>query len=481
MYKVTIHKRPTNEVNRLVHLLTNSKEIISQNDTSVANRDVIENLIKLCFKEEKPNFEIEIETSDETGQFIIVENDIERKYIQFSCDNDTRNGYIMTKVPLGLRMWADDTTPKKKSFDIVLLDVNNSVYNYHNIDARRNVTRGVYSFNDLNIFNLQSSQIVTPYNSFAYRVFETAGINIVNKAYLPYDKYIKDTAPKTPKAKESKAHREYVENQHLVNTRFTSIKEFERAKSKLTSENAGNDSSYILISRQNITIVAKTFGNNEYEMISYILCLSVLANKENKKLILVPKEDENGFKNIGKKNLSFIKKLGVRIFSEEEDDTQSPDTLVDEKEDSRDQVAFRRNLLNKFNGTKCACCDCYIPESLVASHIFRICDINKLPIPYKEKHALAVNADNGLWLCSNHDRWFETGLITFDPITGKLVYGQDYLEGRPLDDAELSYIQGMTTKTKIDEEFLTQGTKEFIQLHNDMLRTWNIRKKSNTK
>lgn len=66
------------------------------------------------------------------------------------------------------------------------------------------------------------------------------------------------------------------------------------------------------------------------------------------------------------------------------------------------QDYFRERLLQK--NRECCLCGVNIPEFLVASHIK----------PWKDSSpAEKVDVDNGLLLCANHDRLFDSGYITF--------------------------------------------------------------------
>ena len=475
MYTVYIYKNKSNNVNRLIHLLTNAKEMISENDTTKINKDVIENIFKLCFNETVSNYEVKIEIANEIGQFIVIENDEERKYIQFSCDNETRNGYVLTKMVLALRTFIEDASTKTKTFNVLLLDVDEDVYNDHNINARKNETKGVYSFDELNTDNLQSSQIVTPYNTFAYRLLKTCDFTLINEKLLPYKKYIKDTAPKKSKDKKTKTHKEYIDNEQLVKKPFKSIEEFERARNQISSDNKGNKSSYFVVGQKSIVVYAKTFGNNEYEMIPIIYCLHVLANKDGKDLILYQIKDGEDPKAIGSKNMTFIKKLGVTVYSDLEEYVENPNALIEEKEDSRDQVTFKKNLMLKYGHQKCYLCGCDIQENIIASHIQRVCDINHLPLPYKERRNRAIDGNNGFWLCANHDKMFEFGIITFNEMTGEFVLGQDYLEGRELTPAQIAFIEDITKGDKIQAEHFTEKMAEYLKFHNDRIRNENLK------
>lgn len=65
-----------------------------------------------------------------------------------------------------------------------------------------------------------------------------------------------------------------------------------------------------------------------------------------------------------------------------------------------------------------------IEETIVASHIHRITDIdNSTTMTEEEKNIAAIDSDNGFWLCANHDKMFENGLFYF--LDDKLIISND--------------------------------------------------------
>jgi hypothetical protein len=68
------------------------------------------------------------------------------------------------------------------------------------------------------------------------------------------------------------------------------------------------------------------------------------------------------------------------------------------------QKLFRELLLSKYPDRKCALCDVYSPEHLIANHIkpFRHCDVNE-----------AIDPNNGLLLCPDHNHLMDRGYLTF--------------------------------------------------------------------
>lgn len=80
------------------------------------------------------------------------------------------------------------------------------------------------------------------------------------------------------------------------------------------------------------------------------------------------------------------------------------------------QGEFRKKLLKKYG--KCCLCGVSNPTLLVASHIKPWADSEPL-----EK----LDSDNALLLCPNHDKLFDSGLISFDE-SGKIIISDELTE-----------------------------------------------------
>ena len=130
-----------------------------------------------------------------------------------------------------------------------------------------------------------------------------------------------------------------------------------------------------------------------------------------------------------------------------------------EQSTCRKQDEFKFNLLEKYGKKKCYLCDCDIESNIIASHIHRITDIDNSPISYEDKRKQAVDADNGFWLCANHDKMFENGIITFDK-NGNLILNSKLKEN------QIAYINYITNVLKIEESHLTEKLISYLLLHN---------------
>ncbi|MFI3211684.1 MAG: HNH endonuclease, partial [Peptostreptococcaceae bacterium] len=117
------------------------------------------------------------------------------------------------------------------------------------------------------------------------------------------------------------------------------------------------------------------------------------------------------------------------------------------------QKFFRESLLSKFDN-KCAICGINKPELLVASHIvpFSKCETNKQ----------MIDVDNGLLLCSMHDKLFDTGYITFDK-DGIIIFSPE------IDNPILCEELKLNTNIKLRIEHLNERRKHNLDFHNKVI------------
>lgn len=120
------------------------------------------------------------------------------------------------------------------------------------------------------------------------------------------------------------------------------------------------------------------------------------------------------------------------------------------------QNIFRNNLITN-SDAKCAFCDISITQMLIASHI----------IPYSECDNTndAINSNNGLLLCPNHDFLFESGNnLTVNADTGEIIISYKYRKYGFFNDLE-----GVI----IDEKLLNNERRNYLRYHNEMFKSKN--------
>lgn len=455
--------------NRVTNLLFNSYNC-SSDDLSSFNYPTLLKVLKYSFGKEISKDELKISIEDEfssNGQFIIVEDDFIKKYIMFSREiYDTRNGYIISKLPVSYREYTkDDST--NKAYEICLLDVDQETYDDYKSG------NDTYPTELLNIDNLNTMGVINSYSIFTYKLVKTLGAKIINEEFLPFDHYINNSPPDI--------RSQYLNAKYEASKPFASVSEIRKARLKLSSRNTGNKSSYLLETSDRNFVYGKTFGNNGFETVPIALCVAKLGEEENKETVFYQIKDNLGVdgtinkeaKPISKENIEVLESHGIVVFDELRDYTENPENTEDElyNKNIRNQLIFMKNLMIKYgvqgheDEKKCYICGNDIQETIIASHIQRVCDIKNLDIPWTEKRAKATDGENGLWLCETHDKLFEVGLLSFDEETGSLV-----LDSSRLRPEQKNFIDTITEKRLIEDEHFTSSLKDYLTFHNQRLR-----------
>ena len=116
------------------------------------------------------------------------------------------------------------------------------------------------------------------------------------------------------------------------------------------------------------------------------------------------------------------------------------------------QSFYKDTLFHEFNHA-CPICKICIPHMLIASHIkpFRDC-----------AHIFeAIDHNNGLLLCRNHDYLFDQGYLTFDD-KGYIILSEQLLA---YDNLKESY--GIAKNYKLPDEYMTENRRLFLKYHRE--------------
>lgn len=406
-----------------IDIYFNTRE--ANNDLTKLNREELNKILELSLGRQITDYEVVFENRN-NGQYIIIETDREKKWITLSADytrvpGDTgsTNAYFVQFIPMAIADYFLNETNKNKSLELYLKGTS------HN-------------------------RAKTPAQQIYYRLAKTVGIKILNE--FEFETTIRRN----------------------IAFPFENIEEWKKSRLGMASANSGNKSSYIIENDDSYVFYGKTFGANGRESIFLLYVLANLAKNEDKKIYLYEVSDNGTFRFESSSNEEdqkfkrVLKSLGVNYYADSVNyvENEEVETLSDDNKSARYQAEFMRNLLYKFNSKKdangnvvygsngkpivvddikrCYLCDCDIQRLIIASHIHRVTDIDKLDIPFSEKRKLAVDADNGLWLCANHDKLFEYGLIYFK-------------------DNVLKISDNLTEKQKKYVKYLTFDIKKKIQ------------------
>lgn len=350
------------------------------------------------------DYEKEYLQDNRDGRYITVSKDDEIHYVCISRpDNNARNARLMQFVTPTYTAWYDE--PKVNKF----LDI----YLSNPTDSDKN-----------------------NYSKFFYRCFLTIGINILNIDQL----FLPELVP------------------------FNNYFDLKHYRERNTGRNRHNRATYFSEEKDHIELFAKTFGANQME--SFILALVLRTLLPDKTLILFPVVD-NEARDIARKQREILLGSGVE-FGETISNIDNKNIRLDSIGPERDTPKYHYNLLKKYGDKKCLLCGCEMEHLIIGSHIERVTDIkNSVVYSDEEKIRRIVDGENGFWLCANHDKMFEYGIIYFRD--KKLCYRNGL---REVDRGfinysmmQADYIDDMHTPFKIPESFVSQQMEEYLSIH----------------
>lgn len=313
----------------------------------------IKEICKLSLGEEKYTFRTD-KRGPNSGQYIKLKYDDNIKYICLSGPDCTvsRNSFILQNFPSAYHRFLMEKNPKK-SFAYYIRDV---------------------------------SKPHAPYIIFSYKVLLTAGIEILN---------LNQVIPSS-------------RTNYDLRTPFYNFKQMRKFRVELQSKNSGNSSTLFEELSDEIAVYGKTYGANGRETTAICLALSKLSNLPIK-VYNVNETDPSHRAKVDRAERYILEDCGIKI------DDGSMDFEKDENGVAkRDTKRYHYNLLQKFGEKKCYLCGCDIESLIIGSHIKRVADIlSDKHMKESEKQAEIIDGDNGFWLCANHDKLFEYGLIFF--------------------------------------------------------------------
>lgn len=284
---------------------------------------------------------------------------------------------------------------------------------------------------------------LTSYHIFIYRLLKTIGVKFLN---------------------------EKVGLSGHIFSGFNNTRDLIDKRNNNRGKNSANQSSYITDEGSHYHIYGKTFGANQKE--TTLLCMALC--KISDKPIRLFQIADNKSECLSSKDIvainTFVDKYSCKPISilddtYEFDESQEQYKKSETKEDSLRSARFTYNLLQQSNGHKrCALCGCEIESIVQGAHIFPVCAIKKrTDLDYAKKLEMATDKYNGLWLCENHHKLFDSGLIKFDRGSMK--------KSSKLNSSEKNFVDKITTTTQLT---VGQKMQEYFNLRDAFYRSENL-------
>lgn len=250
------------------------------------------------------------------------------------------------------------------------------------------------------------------------------------------------------------------EAERLINpiSSFTTVEDIILNKNSIRGRNMANNSSYITKSDDEIIqVFGKLYGANKYE--TSLLCLALYRVSTNP--VELFEIEEGNLKKLPKEARDYL--LSLDRFS-----IVNATITLEESEfrenDSLRSPRYIYNLLEKYGDKKCALCDCDIPQIIQGAHIWPVAGIKRENhLTQDEKLNLALDGDNGLWLCNNHHKLLDSHII-------KLFEDSSVKHKSSLNESQSRYLNQITTYSRLPDNIVNDKMLEYIVKRNHNLQ-----------
>ena len=386
--------KPIFKINRL-----GAKKKSSTYDT-ILSKKILDDI---CYRIlDTTDYDVCWEEKRNKGRMITLETDDTKHYINLSQEGKIEGrDYQVQSIPTALSIYLKEKLTEEK----------NCIFYFYFLPFEGN--------NETN------------YMIFFYRVMKTIGIKFINAEYGL---------------------------EHTILKEYSNVRELIYARNQSRSRNAGNNSTYITDEGEYYHIYGKTFGANQKETTLLCFAISAITDKPIKLFQII----DNGSTAISEQDrtaiINYSIQHGTNSIEILDDSYEFDNDVSDTVKDKLRSPQFIYNLLNKFGGEKkCALCECKIDRIIQAAHIYPVASIRKRDdLEFEEKFKLAVDEDNGMWLCENHHKLFDSGIIWFE--NGKLVISNK------LNSEDLMFVKQVTTIEEIEPQYINERMLAFFDI-----------------
>ncbi len=268
--------------------------------------------------------------------------------------------------------------------------------------------------------------LATQYFQFHYRVFKTIGFVFLN-------------------------------DQEMIGTKvqaFTTVEDVITSKNAVTrrAKNKKNNPTFVTQNENStVQIFGKTFGAHKYETSMLCYMLSKL-NQPNK--VELYEISDNGLSSLPKPSQAIIAQLANIELCNTSITLEKK--AFDKKENLRSPI-YTYNLFEKKGQKKCVLCGCVVPQLIQGAHIWPVASIKKRKdLTFDEKFEYATDGENGVWLCENHHKLFDTNLMVFSN-EGNIRFLASF------SPEEKEYVEKITESKKLPESYITTNYQFYIK------------------
>lgn len=239
---------------------------------------------------------------------------------------------------------------------------------------------------------------------------------------------------------------------------FESIDELVDERNDNRETNRSNNSSFILKTSDKVQIYAKTYGASKYESTLLAIAAAAITDRP----IDLYNICEQDLTRLPQSSLNTINAMG-NISIHDTSITSEKRTFISQagNNEFRSPI-YQRNLLQRLGRKHCALCGCEIAEIIQGAHVWGVAEIARddhFSDDMKFDHA--INGENGLWLCQNHHKLFDSHYLSFN------------MDGHVLIPSNLraedgQFIRAITESESLGYQIMTDNFKWYLSQRNNI-------------
>lgn len=158
--------------------------------------------------------------------------------------------------------------------------------------------------------------------------------------------------------------------------------------------------------------------------------------------------------------IGIAKQKKISLHSYIESNEWRSDIKEFEESNSLRSPRYIYNLLEHLGQKHCALCGCEIPELIQGAHIWPVADIKRTAtLTLEQKIHHATDGENGLWLCENHHKLFDEGLIAIDN-SGSILFRNN------IEHRHMAFMDEITPVKQLPDYLLSDGFLGYLNTRN---------------
>ncbi|MDG2962182.1 HNH endonuclease signature motif containing protein [Exercitatus varius] len=240
---------------------------------------------------------------------------------------------------------------------------------------------------------------------------------------------------------------------------FSSIDDLILSRKENSNKNSGNNATYIVKNGNNsYDIYGKTYGANKYD--TSLICYAICSIAQKHDSITLFEYNEQDLSELPESSLNVLRIMGNINIINIDDELELRELR---KNNSIRSPRFNARLLDRFGEKKCILCCCEISEIIQGAHLWPVSEIkNRKDLSLEQKVYYATDGENGLWMCQNHHKLFDSNIIIISE-NGKINY-KDNIERNYKD-----FLDNITTNFELPSFIVTHKFQEYIKLRNELI------------